>query len=393
MKDEIFLSYSSSNRKKAQLFAEALKVQGYSVWWDRKIPPGEKFDTFIQKKLNQAKCVIVLWSEDSVDSDWVKEEASDGENRDILIPALIDDILPPFGFRRIQAAKLVDWDGVSSHQEFGILLESVAGKLGQKSVTEKPKKQKAKVEPETITNSIGMQFKLIPAGEFMMGSEESDWSKPVHTITFYFGIFPVTQREWKAVMGDNPSHFKGDDLPVERVSWNEVQDFIKKLNEKEGTNKYRLPSEAEWEYAARAGTTTQYSFGDDESELGEYAWYVENSGSRSPKKGDYFGYDKDDWFENKWNGKTHPVGQKKSNPWGLYDMHGNVWEWVQDEWHDSYEGAPTDGSAWEDGSGAVRVFRGGGWSCNAGDCRSAVRSHAGPGARVLDLGFRLLKEL
>ena len=98
MKDEIFLSYSSSDRKKAQLFAEALKAQGYSVWWDRKFPPGHKFDTFIQEKLNQAKCVIVLWSKDSVDSDWVKEEASDGEKRDILIPVLINDILPPLGF-------------------------------------------------------------------------------------------------------------------------------------------------------------------------------------------------------------------------------------------------------------------------------------------------------
>lgn len=135
MKDEIFLSYSSSDRKKAQLLAEALKVQGYSVWWDKKIPPGEKFDTFIQKKLNQAKCVIVLWSEDSVDSDWVKEEASDGEKRDILIPALIDDILPPFGFRRIQAARLIDWKGELSNAELDLLLESVAGILKKPSVT------------------------------------------------------------------------------------------------------------------------------------------------------------------------------------------------------------------------------------------------------------------
>ena len=276
-------------------------------------------------------------------------------------------------------------------------MESVAEKLGQKSVTDKPKKQKAKVEPETITNSIGMQFKLIPTGEFMMGSEEFDWLKPVHTVKirtpFYLGIYPVTQREWKAIMGNNPSYFKGDDLPVESVSWNEVQDFIKKLNKKEGTNKYRLPTEAEWEYAARAGTTTQYSFGDDESELGQYAWYVENSGSRAPKKGDFFGYNKDDWLENKWNGKTHPVGQKKPNPWGLYDMHGNVWEWVQDEWHDSYYNPPTDGSAWEDGSGANRVFRGGSWIYVARCCRSASRDFNVPGFRYIFLGFRLLKEL
>jgi len=194
-------------------------------------------------------------------------------------------------------------------------------------------------------------------------------------------------------MGNNPSKFKENNNPVETISWNEVQDFIKKLNKKESTTIYRLPSEAEWEYAARAGTTTQYSFGDGESELGEYAWYDENSGSRSPKKGDYFSYDKDDWLKNKWNGKTHPVGQKNPNLWGLYDMHGNVWEWVQDEWHDSYEGAPTDGSAWEDGSGANRVIRGGSWYYDAGNCRSANRCGDDPGFRGSYLGFRLLQEL
>jgi formylglycine-generating enzyme required for sulfatase activity len=175
-----------------------------------------------------------------------------------------------------------------------------------------------------------MTFTLISAGDFYMGSEESGDEKPVHKVKinnpFYLGIYPVTQREWKAVMDDNPSYFKGDDMPVEQVSWDDVQEFIKKLNEKEGTDRYRLPSEAEWEYACRVGTTSRYSFGDDESKLGDYAWYDDNSGD-----------------------KTHPVGQKKPNSWGLYDMHGNVWEWVQDKWHDSYGGAPTDGSAWESG--------------------------------------------
>ena len=164
--------------------------------------------------------------------------------------------------------------------------------------------------------------------------------------------------------------FNGNDLPVESVSWNEVQDFIKKLNEKEGTNKYRLPTEAEWEYAARAETTTRYSFGDDDSKLGEYAWYSENSGE-----------------------KTHPVGQKKPNSWGLYDMHGNVLEWVQDEWHNSYNDAPDDGSACEDGVGAFRVFRGGCLFDDARLCRSAFRSSAGPVDCYRGMGFRLLQEV
>jgi formylglycine-generating enzyme required for sulfatase activity len=131
--------------------------------------------------------------------------------------------------------------------------------------------------------------------------------------------------------------------------------------------KYRLPTEAEWEYAARAGTTTRFSFGDDDSKLGDYAWYDQNSGS-----------------------KTHDVGQKKPNPWGLYDMHGNVYEWVQDGYHSDYGGAPIDGSSWEGGSRSVS--RGGSWVNDAGGCRSALR-YADVGNRDGKLGFRLLRIL
>jgi formylglycine-generating enzyme required for sulfatase activity len=245
-------------------------------------------------------------------------------------------------------------------------------------LNKKIKELKNKEEPEKIAkqdNSIGMKFTLIPAGEFNMGSEERNDEKPVHkvkiNIPFYLGTYPVIQREWKVVMGDNnnPSHFKGDDLPVEKVSWDKVQEFIKKLNENESTDKYRLPSEAEWEYACRAGTTTRYSFSDDESKLGDYGWYDKNS-----------------------EGKTHPVGQKEPNSWGLYDMHGNVWEWLQDEWHVNYDDAHTDGSAWESGDSAYRVFRGGSWINLAWACRSALRAHRDPRLRADSLGFRLLKE-
>ena len=217
----------------------------------------------------------------------------------------------------------------------------------------------------------------MPAGEFDMGSPSGDDSRyrdegPVHKVkipnNFYLGKYEVTQEQWREVMGDSPSIYKGDDLPVEQVSWDDVQDFTKKLNQKEGTDKYRLPSEAEWEYAARAGTTTRYSFGDDGGELGDYAWYGDNSGN-----------------------KTHPVGQKKPNPWGLYDMHGNVWEWVQDLYHSDYKGAPTDGSAWESGSGSFRVLRGGGWGNVAQVCRSALRYDDDPGYRGEGGGFRLLR--
>jgi formylglycine-generating enzyme required for sulfatase activity len=246
---------------------------------------------------------------------------------------------------------------------------------------------------KTYTNSIGMEFVQIPAGEFDMGSppnevDRYDNEDPVHHVkisnAFYISKYEVTQKQWSDIMGTNPSYFKGDNLPVEQVSWNDVQGFIKKLNVKEGTNKYRLPSEAEWEYAARAGTTTRYSFGDDESMLIEYAWYTNNS---------------DD--------KTHEVGQKKPNPWGLYDMHGNVWEWVRDIYNVDYDGAPTNGSAWEVKvtfwfwGKDNRVIRGGGWGHIAGNCRSADRDQEVPGSprkgdmsgRDDDLGFRLERDL
>lgn len=241
------------------------------------------------------------------------------------------------------------------------------------TITPTPIKTPSSYSGSTLTNSIGIEFVLIPAGEFDMGSpwnEEgrSDSEGPVHHVkisnAFYMGKYEVTQKQWRDVMGSSPSNFKGDNLPVEQVSWNDVQEFIKKLNGKEGTNKYRLPSEAEWEYATRSGTTTKYSFGDDES-LGDYAW-SDNSGS-----------------------KTHDVGQKKPNPWGLYDMHGNVWEWVQDNWHDNYNDAPTDGSSWER-KNSDRVNRGGGWY-NAGGCRSASRGFNGQDTRSNALGFRLLR--
>jgi formylglycine-generating enzyme required for sulfatase activity len=387
---DIFISYGREDRGKAKDIADALKRQGFSVWWDRNILPGDAFDTVIEDALDAAKCVIVLWSRSSVSSKWVKIEASEGKQRGIIIPVLIDDVNIPLAFRRMQAADLRDWSGKLPYPGFDNLLKAVAGILGRPLPVQPSQKTKGvrDIEPEKVHisieeqekiakqgNSISMKFTLIPAGAFYMGSEESDGEKPVHKVKinnpFYLGTYPVTQREWKAVMGNynNPSYFKGDDLPVEQVSWDNVQEFIMKLNEKEGTDKYRLPSEAEWEYACRAGTTTRYSFGDDESELDDYAWYDDNS-----------------------DGKTYPVGQKKPNSWGLYDMHGNVWEWVYDMWHDSYDGAPTDGSAWEVGNGVNRIFRGGGWINFARFCRSAFRYYFDQRFRNNDLGFRLLRE-
>ena len=232
---------------------------------------------------------------------------------------------------------------------------------------------------ETWTNSIGMEFVLIPGGTFWIGSADddedaSDSEKPCHEVIisrqFYLGKYPVTQAQWKTVMGNNPSRCEGEKCPVETVSWNDVQEFIRKLNKMEGHGRYRLPTEAEWEYVCRAGSTTAYCFGNDRDKLGDYAWYGDNS--RHWKNGEY---------------GTHPVGKKKPNAWGLYDMHGNVWEWVQD-WYGEYR----DGSVKDPqgpSAGESRVLRGGSWFNHAKCCRSVSRGGRSPDSRCDDYGFRL----
>jgi len=230
---------------------------------------------------------------------------------------------------------------------------------------------------KTFKNSIGMEFVQIPAGSFDMGcsygdSDCSNDEKPQHRVNitraFYLGKYEVTQGQWRAVMGNNPSSFSscGDSCPVEKVSWDDVQEYIRRLNAKEGGNKYRLPTEAEWEYAARAGSRTRYYWGD--SMDGAYAWYDGNSGS-----------------------ETHPVGQKKPNAFGLYDMTGNVWEWVQD-WYDSgYYGRSASNDPIGADSGSSRVLRGGSWVYDGRRCRSSDRSSDTPVRRGSDLGFRLAR--
>ena len=223
----------------------------------------------------------------------------------------------------------------------------------------------------TLTNSIGMEFVLIPAGTFHMGSAtgEAD-ERPVRQVKiskpFYLGKYEVTQEQWQAVMGKNPSFFTGNPKsPVESVWWTDVLEFIRRMNTKEGHQKYRLPTEAEWEYAARAGTTSTYSFGNDAVLLSEYAWYKDNAG-----------------------GTTHPVGQLKPNAWGLHDMLGNVWEWVQD-WYQRYEAtAVTDPHGPE--AGTHRLRRGCAWNNASEICRVANR-YSVAGYRDDFLGFRLVR--
>jgi formylglycine-generating enzyme required for sulfatase activity len=230
---------------------------------------------------------------------------------------------------------------------------------------------------ETITNSIDMELILIPAGSFRMGGDKKleqaeDHETPRHIVkiskTFYMGKYQVTQSQWSDIMNNNPSEFKDDIRPVERVSWNDVQEFIQQLNNKEETNKYRLPTEAQWEYAARADTESAYCFSGDIKILSQYAWYRKNSA-----------------------GKTHPVGQLKPNAWGLYDMHGNVHEWCQDWFDRNYYSQSPSNSPLGPSSGLAKVLRGGDWGSEDWYCRCASRSLSSPDRRSNRLGFRLVR--
>jgi len=220
---------------------------------------------------------------------------------------------------------------------------------------------------------------VVPAGEFMMGSEVVpiaygdvfENEKPPHKVrikSFAIGKHEVTQMQWRWVMGKNPSNFKGNNLPVEMISWIDAQKYVKKLSEITG-KKYRLPTEAEWEYAARAGSTSIYPWGDNELEMLEYSWF-------SPKLN-----------------KTRPVGLKSPNVFGLYDMIGNVEEWVLDCAHNNYIGAPSDGSAWiRNGDCSIRMLRGGYWDDPTLNARTATRNPQNKIAKSPFIGFRIVRD-
>ena len=238
-------------------------------------------------------------------------------------------------------------------------------------------------KPEAITNSIGMKLSLIPAGEFQMGSPESEQGhyndEQQHRVRitqpFYLGVYEVTQEQYERIMGSNPSNNKGTNLPVEQVSWDDAQEFCRKLSQKEGKT-YRLPTEAEWEYACRAGTTTPFNFGSTLN--GTEANCNGNYPYGTTTKGAYLK-------------RTTTVGSYRPNAFGLYDMHGNVFEWCSD-WYDSayYKNSPADNPTGPD-AGSDRVIRGGSWSFGAVCCRSADRDIEPP-SRDYGVGFRVLRE-
>ncbi|HEY9875169.1 MAG TPA: SUMF1/EgtB/PvdO family nonheme iron enzyme [Candidatus Obscuribacterales bacterium] len=257
------------------------------------------------------------------------------------------------------------------------------------SVSSKQPSSKSTTAVEQLPNSVVLEMVAIPAGSFLMGSpngEGNDSERPQHWVkvsSFYMGKYPVTNAQWKAVMRTDPASsytgFGGSNQPVINVSWYEAQEFCQKLSRLSG-KKYRLPSEAEWEYACRAGATTAFYFGENINT--KQVNYDGNYPYKNAPKGEY------------WQ-RTTQVGKFPVNSFGLYDMHGNVWEWCEDEWHENYSGAPTDGSAWinqnENSSRDLsNLLRGGSWVSHADYCRSAYRDRYHADFRFNFIGFRVV---
>lgn len=258
-------------------------------------------------------------------------------------------------------------------------------RIGREQRARKPIRSVVVQTPKEMADLAKVKMVRIPAGELLMGSTKIEKTHnasegPQHLVRFregfWIGRYLITQEQWEAVMGHNPSHFRGARyLPVENVSWNDCQAFIRKLNYR-GQGTFRLPSEAEWEYACRAGTATPFHTGKTISTSqanydGKYAYGNGTIGVCRES--------------------TTPVGSFKRNSWGLYDVHGNVWEWCQDCFHDSYADAPVDGSAWESLDETCRVLRGGSWNDAPEFCRSACRKRAKPVTRNQTIGFRIVR--
>ena len=423
---DIFISYKREEQDKARQLAVALEQQGWSVWWDPKLRAGEYFNEVIQKALDEARCVIVLWSKRSVKSRYVTAESSYALEYNKLVPVAIEDVELPFLFRSIHTPRLIDWDVSDEFDAFKSLVDDIAAKLGKpikaklkqaesigaktdsqpaaakvkpsKPARTKPRQTRpvgamegdrpnAKVFQDTLKDGAkGPEMVLIEGDAFLMGSDPNVDSyaqkdeQPQHEVTierFYIGKYPVTFAEY-AVFAQITGRQQPDDQgwgrdrrPVINVSWKDATAYCDWLSEQTGKS-YSLPSEAEWEHAARAGTRSRWYWGDNVEKAGDHAWFYGNSDSR-----------------------TQPVGGKQPNDFGQYDMAGNVWEWIQDCWHEDYKDAPDDGRAWlkEDGGDCEhRVVRGGSWFSIADLLRSASRYRLFPPShyRHHTLGFRVV---
>ena len=515
---DIFLSHSSKDRERLAPLVDALEAQGWSVFWDhRAIKVADDWHTVISAAIQQCTCVIVTWSEDSITSSWVREEALIARERGVLYPIFLDMVPIPFGFTLLQAANLTQWNGDANQPEFVELKEQLSIRLNlqpvvnlkpesqpqftpepipvlisepqpkpeEKAPVRQSKPQKA-VETDALPDKSGAGIKLfgsvialaivgvggfqllpknngkidqpvaqtsvthatpvgepaklaaaviepkaahpdyepemvlIEEGSFMMGCDNKKETgckgnqKPAHEVNiskFYLAKTEITVAQFRAFIEDKNyktsaeqqgscyslndkgvwgdvkgnswkklSFDQGDNHPVACIGYDDATAYLAWLSDKTGKT-WRLPSEAEWEYAARGGTNTAYSWGNEVEKGCQFA----NMADQKAKTvfTSWTVVDCDDGYI-----YTAPVGSFKPNPLGLYDMHGNVWEWVEDKWHNNYEKAPDDGSAWISGDSSLRVLRGGSWNYSPQSLRSANRDYNTRAYRSSSFGFR-----
>jgi formylglycine-generating enzyme required for sulfatase activity len=424
---DIFISYKREEHPIARKLADALEREGWTVWWDPKLRAGEHFDDVIEKALTQSKCVLVLWSKLSVNSRYVKDEAMYALRRGKLMPVAVEEVDLPFRFEGIHTQVLRKWDGARDSTEFCKLVADIRAHIGaptrptvdradtndggfnlsdwtpESAAHRKPDNPTqpgftlrdrapapfhlstpSVLKPGTIfrdtlkDGSLGPEMVVVPAGTFHMGNNQMFGSKPVHTVDiqkpFAIGRYEVTFEQWDKYASLTQSWFPQDEnwgrgkRPIINISQHDAKTYTEWLS-RETAERYRLPTEAEWEYAARSGTYEIWAGTSDMKQLAQYAV-----------------------FDTK---QTQPVGTKKPNGFGLYDMSGNVWEWVEDCWHKGYYGAPADGSAWLQAMGGdcdKRVVRGG--FCESGPVSliSTFR-YRYPNMRYFKIGFRLVRDL
>jgi formylglycine-generating enzyme required for sulfatase activity len=427
----IFISYKREEQATARKLANALETEGWTVWWDPKLRAGERFNDVIEKALKESRCVVVMWSKLSVESKFVKDEATYALNRNKLVPVMIEEVELPFRFEGLHTASLLGWDGSKDFSQFRRLVEDIATIVGQRApkgkrkargqrtaekerLREKERKwsdegarpkadealekllkfrESAIPKPGVVfrdklkDGSQGPEMVVIPAGTFRMGDINGDGDmeeRPVHLVRiikpFAIGRYAVTFEEYDQFAVTTGRGMPGDEgwgrgeRPVINVSWYDAVDYRRWLSAQTDKH-YRLPSEAEWEYAARAGTETKYWWG---TEI--------KSGMANYHVGDI-----------RWGGKqTSPVGSFQANPFGLYDTAGNVWEWVQDDWHESYQSAPNNGSAWKSFQslrGDRRVLRGGSWASDPETLRVSFRTRFLADTRFFYIGFRIAQDI
>jgi formylglycine-generating enzyme required for sulfatase activity len=420
---QIFLAHASEDKPAVLVLHERLKQAGYKPWLDEKdLIPGQNWRSVIPKAIANSQLFIACLSQRSIAKQgFVQREfkmalnqyADRPPNSIYLIPLRLDECDIPDLRQEEYGLNLRDLHWLDYWEENGFEQLERAITYQFNPEPEEPKKPVIVTPPlsvfnfeivrvnakgeqinkeskqsqyfrEDLGNGITLEMVAIPGGTFTMGTEDEEierlvkkfnwegfrWERPQHRVTvssFYMGRYPITQAQWKAIaatakididLETNFSNFTGDELPVECVNWYEATEFCKRLS-RETKQEYRLPSEAEWEYACRAGTTTPFYFG--ETITGKLANYCASNTYAEEAKGEY-------------RQQTTPVGQFPPNAFGLYDMHGNVWEWCADTWHDNYDGAPTNGSAWiENGNDNCSPLRGGSWFNHPYRCRSACR--------------------